>query len=323
VVSIELDRNIAPDDASDSASDTDSNPVDGSRLELQTFIRWIESTIPFLLLLLILFIYQHKTGIFLFIWHSAVANNLNQSLIKQISLRSERKIFTLLGIMLIIVAHISFTYLYFSFLQMWRSLIFLPPLNKDISFWDSIFYIVINDIVIYFATIFVKALVILLFGGLLTNKKRKAQLFTLIESGSQLYRTSLPITIWFAYYTQGEFSQFFSSIIAGLYLIFKSSALISKSKQFIAILKAFMLKEVQYGAYATPEQVATSGDTCSICQEKMKNPLMLHCKHIFCEECVSEWFEREKTCPLCRAVIRSAGNRTHSDGSTYQLIFLF
>ena len=27
---------------------------------------------------------------------------------------------------------------------------------------------------------------------------------------------------------------------------------------------------------------------------------MLHCKHIFCEECVATWFDRDTTCPMCR-----------------------
>ncbi|KAL9450767.1 hypothetical protein AB3S75_012493 [Citrus x aurantiifolia] len=47
-------------------------------------------------------------------------------------------------------------------------------------------------------------------------------------------------------------------------------------------------------------QVNAAGDLCAICQEKMHAPILLRCKHIFCEDCVSEWFERERTCPLCR-----------------------
>ena len=36
-------------------------------------------------------------------------------------------------------------------------------------------------------------------------------------------------------------------------------------------------------------QVNAAGDLCAICQEKMDAPILLRCKHIFCEECVSEW----------------------------------
>lgn len=36
-------------------------------------------------------------------------------------------------------------------------------------------------------------------------------------------------------------------------------------------------------------QVNAAGDMCAICQEKMHAPILLRCKHIFCEDCVSEW----------------------------------
>lgn len=36
-------------------------------------------------------------------------------------------------------------------------------------------------------------------------------------------------------------------------------------------------------------QVLAAGDMCAICQEKMHVPILLRCKHIFCEDCVSEW----------------------------------
>ena len=31
---------------------------------------------------------------------------------------------------------------------------------------------------------------------------------------------------------------------------------------------------------------------------------MLHCKHIFCEDCVATWFDRDTTCPMCRAKVK-------------------
>ncbi|XP_074355625.1 uncharacterized protein LOC141695266 isoform X2 [Apium graveolens] len=71
------------------------------------------------------------------------------------------------------------------------------------------------------------------------------------------------------------------------------------------------------------EQVNAAGDLCAICQEKMLAPILLRCKHIFCEDCVSEWFERERTCPLCRALVKSADLRSFGDGSTSLFFQLF
>lgn len=123
-------------------------------------------------------------------------------------------------------------------------------------------------------------------------------------------------------------------------------------------------------------QVIAAGDLCAICQEKMHAPILLRCKHIFCEDCVSEWwvsksmqvfsfpqlsalyfsclfspnisfrvqfilyclvtivlenlpmlvfirFERERTCPLCRALVKPADLRSFGDGSTSLFFQLF
>ncbi|KAG6513287.1 hypothetical protein ZIOFF_023600 [Zingiber officinale] len=108
--------------------------------------------------------------------------------------------------------------------------------------------------------------------------------------------------------------------------------------------------------------VVASGDLCTICQEKLHIPILLSCNHIFCEDCVSEWpnephmhlsavlctwlalalwlpherciaclvwsspgpgFERERTCPLCRAVVKPADIRSFADGSTSLFFQLF
>ena len=78
-----------------------------------------------------------------------------------------------------------------------------------------------------------------------------------------------------------------------------------------------------YGVPASPEDVAESGDCCAICQERYDRPVRLGCRHVFCEECVGEWFERERTCPLCRATVASAGARSYGDGGTVMYAHIF
>ncbi|WJX67883.1 RING-type E3 ubiquitin transferase [Trifolium repens] len=127
------------------------------------------------------------------------------------------------------------------------------------------------------------------------NFRRQAQMLTLVEYTLLLYR---------------------------LYLTFKLTSVVEKVQCFISALKALSRKEVHYGVYATAEQVTAAGDLCAICQEKMHSPILLRCKHIFCEDCVSEWFERERTCPLCRALVKAADLRTFGDGSTSLYMYL-
>ena len=60
----------------------------------------------------------------------------------------------------------------------------------------------------------------------------------------------------------------------------------------------------RYGRCPSLQEVKASGNSCPICHDSLQEPTILHCKHIFCEECVSTWFDRERTCPMCRAQVQ-------------------
>ncbi|XP_022742093.1 RING finger and transmembrane domain-containing protein 2-like isoform X4 [Durio zibethinus] len=153
--------------------------------------------------------------------------------------------------------------------------------------------------------------------------RRQGKVLTLVEYTLLLYRALLPTPVWYRFFLNKDYGSLFSSLTTGLYLTFKLTSVIEKVQSFYAALKALSQKEVHYGSYATLEQVNEAGDLCAICQEKMQAPILLRCKHIFCEDCVSEWFERERTCPLCRAVVKAADLRSFGDGSTSLLFQLF
>jgi hypothetical protein len=59
----------------------------------------------------------------------------------------------------------------------------------------------------------------------------------------------------------------------------------------------------EYGHYSTPEELAQV-EECSVCFETPYRPVTLDCQHVFCEGCILEWVDREKSCPLCRCTIR-------------------
>ena len=42
---------------------------------------------------------------------------------------------------------------------------------------------------------------------------------------------------------------------------------------------------------------------CNICSNGFEDPVVTHCKHTFCKSCLTEWLNRSKTCPACRADI--------------------
>lgn len=54
-------------------------------------------------------------------------------------------------------------------------------------------------------------------------------------------------------------------------------------------------------------------------QDAYRSPVKLACTHIFCSDCCGEWFERERTCPICRAAVGPPAARrfrTAGDGAT-------
>lgn len=68
------------------------------------------------------------------------------------------------------------------------------------------------------------------------------------------------------------------------------------------------------GANPTKEELQAAGDQCPICHDAFAEPMRLSCTHIFCEACVATWFDREPTCPLCRALV--GDDPSWRDGST-------
>ncbi|CAA6654573.1 unnamed protein product [Spirodela intermedia] len=293
------------------------------RYDIQQAARWIEQILPFSLLLLVVFIRQHLQGFFVTIWIAAVLFKSNDILRKQTALKGERKMSILVGITILFTLHVVGVYWWYRNEGVLYPLAMLPP--KEIPpFWHVIFLIMLNDTMVRQAAMVLKCLLLIYYkNGRGPNYRRQGQMLTLVEYLLLLYRALLPTPVWYRFFLNKEYGSLFSSLTTGLYLTFKLTSVVEKVQSFIAALKALSRKEVHYGCYATTEQVVAAGDMCAICQEKMHAPILLRCKHIFCEDCVSEWFERERTCPLCRATVKPADLRSFGDGSTSLFFQLF
>ncbi|CAL4907312.1 unnamed protein product [Urochloa decumbens] len=293
------------------------------RYDVHHVARWIEQILPFSLLLLVVFIRQHLQGFFVTIWIAAVMFKSNDILRKQTALKGERKISVLIGITVIFMIHVFGVYWWYRNDDLLRPLFMLPP--KDIPpFWHAIFIIMVNDTMVRQAAMAVKCMLLMYYKNCRgRNYRRQGQMLTLVEYLLLLYRALLPTPVWYRFFLNKEYGSLFSSLTTGLYLTFKLTSVVEKVQSFLAAVKALSRKDVHYGSYATAEQVLAAGDMCAICQEKMHVPVLLRCKHIFCEDCVSEWFERERTCPLCRALVKPADIRSFGDGSTSLFFQLF
>ncbi|KAK1409244.1 hypothetical protein QVD17_35770 [Tagetes erecta] len=307
-------------------SNNNSNNADSAyqqRYNLQHVSRCIEQILPFSLLLLIVFVRMHFQGLFLTIYITAFLYKSNVILRKQTALKGERKLSVLVGYSFLFVFHVTVVYWWFQDDDLWKPLFMVPP--KAIPpFWNAIFTVVVNDTMVRQAAMAFKLTLLMYYkNGRGHSFRRQGQILTLVEYTLLLYRAFLPTPVWYRFFLNKEYGSLFSSLTTGLYLTLKLTSVVEKIRSFYAALKALSRKEVNYGSHATAEQVSEAGDVCAICQEKMQAPILLRCKHIFCEDCVSEWFERERTCPLCRALVRPADIRSFADGSTSLLFQLF
>lgn len=293
------------------------------RYDIQQAARWIEQVLPFSLLLLVVFIRQHLQGFFVTIWIAVFMFKSNDILRKQTALKGERKIPILVGICVLFTLHVAGVYWWYRNDDLLYPLIMLPP--KEIPpFWHAVFIIMVNDTLVRQAAMVIKCILLIYYKNSRgRNYRRQGQMLTLVEYLLLLYRALLPTPVWYRFFLNKEYGSLFSSLMTGLYLTFKLTSVVEKVQSFFASVKALSRKEVHYGAYATSEQVTAAGDMCAICQEKMHAPILLRCKHIFCEDCVSEWFERERTCPLCRALVKPADLKSFGDGSTSLFFQLF
>ncbi|XP_065622775.1 uncharacterized protein LOC112028499 [Quercus suber] len=329
-----IERGGVAEGISQSANgNTEGEAVDGGgangrdssyqRYDIQQAARWIEQVLPFSLLLLVVFIRQHLQGFFVTIWIAAVMFKSNDILRKQTALKGERKMSILIGISLAFTIHVVGVYWWYQNDDLLYPLVMLPP--KAIPpFWHAIFIIMVNDTLVRQAAMICKCFLLMYYKNSRgRNYRRQGQMLTLVEYLLLLYRALLPTPVWYRFFLNKEYGSLFSSLMTGLYLTFKLTSVVEKVQSFFSALKALSRKEVHYGAYATSEQVSAAGDMCAICQEKMHAPILLRCKHIFCEDCVSEWFERERTCPLCRALVKPADLRSFGDGSTSLFFQLF
>ncbi|CAM6015079.1 unnamed protein product [Sphagnum balticum] len=319
---------ISSEDSSEAAQTAGASANTGrdagsQRYDFQQLARWIEQALPFTILLLMVFIRQHLQGFIVSVWITAVMFKANDLLRKQTALKNERRPIFLVALGIGLLVHIVGVYWWYSAGALWRPLVLLPPRNIPM-FWQAIFIIVVNDTVVRQAAMVLKSWLLIHFKNSRgRNYRRQAQLLTLVEYILLLYRALIPAPVWYRFFLNKEYGNLFSALTTGLYLTFKLTSTLEKTQTFLAALRALSRREVQYGAYATSEEVLAAGDMCAICQEKMHAPISLRCKHVFCEDCVSEWFERERTCPLCRAVVKSAGLRSYGDGSTNLFIQLF
>uniref|UniRef100_A0A8C9G7A5 E3 ubiquitin-protein ligase RNFT1 n=1 Tax=Pavo cristatus TaxID=9049 RepID=A0A8C9G7A5_PAVCR len=217
--------------------------------------------------------------------------------------------------------------LYYTFhsQSLYYSLIFLNPTVDFKNFWEVLWIVGVTDFILKFLFMGFKCF-ILLVPSFVMSFKSKGYWYMLLEELCQYYRMFVPIPVWFRYLIgYGEpdsvLGRTLGTLLGLSYLILKLLSFFGQWRNFRQVLRIFCTRP-HYGVTASKRQCSESDDICSICHAEFQKPILLVCQHTFCEECISLWFNREKTCPLCRTVISDHVNKW-KDGATSMRLQIF
>ncbi|KUF92935.1 hypothetical protein AM588_10003859 [Phytophthora nicotianae] len=118
-------------------------------------------------------------------------------------------------------------------------------------------------------------------------------------------RSLLASIPWCSFY-QLCASKFMADVFTFAYVFIKGLILATQGRRIFILARSFVTLGLEFGVYVTHDELVEAGSPdCSICYETMRQPVKLACSHMFCEECVTEWFDHERSCPLCRASVGS------------------
>lgn len=282
--------------------------------ETRQFLALLQKYIPFVLILLAKGIYDHRLGILIFIGLFITFSHANAVVKREIAKQSRRSLPSLLLIVCNLLACIMFIYYLFQDQKLYLSLVFIPPYSQPLSVWDLLWIVGVTDFVLKLVTIILKVSVAA-FPVALLPYQRRGKCYLFVEATSQLYRSLAPIQPWLYYLLesyQGP-EKVVGVFLSAAYMVSKGTDLMNRVKLWRGAFWK-LLQNVNLGVSPNKDQLQTAGSQCPICHDEYETPVLLHCRHIFCEACVATWFDREQTCPLCRAKV--VDDPSWRDGAT-------
>ncbi|KAL7742741.1 hypothetical protein ACLKA6_003309 [Drosophila palustris] len=287
---------------------------------------------PIILLLLLKFLYDYWWDVFDVLLLLIVFGHLNRTLPLQVARLTDQK---QIGILLrdfvvgliVVVARLylatappdPFGLILPPFVMSGFTLEFTePPVDKAISLRLLLYHAIVSDLVLKLITILIKILITML---PLKNMKFRARIYALLEYIFQLYRCLTPITQWLMYfYRSYPDMDYIADILKWLYIVIK----------FVEFLLRLTLLKHAVGNFRTKndsirlptkDELDAADSMCPICNDPYNAPIILECRHIFCDQCVRTWFKREPTCPMCRAKV--SDDPKWQDGSTTTFFQLY
>lgn len=309
---------------------TDSNqefaePSTGSVSELRYLYRWLQKSLPFLILLCSKLVIQHAAGLSVGVGILTSFLYVNKNIQTQVFLQERHSKLQCVWLLLFLTTSTLLLYYTFFSETLYYCLIFLRPNIEPLDFWAVLWAVVITSFVIKFLCMGTKCLILLLPSPVMSYRTQGCFMI-LIEELGQLYQFIAPVSLWCSYLisyqeADGFFGVTLSILLALFYLILKLLGLYNQWTSLLETVRVF-LKGEHPGSAVTWSLCNDVGDICAICQGKYKEPQALLCQHIFCDKCIVLWFTKEKSCPVCHTVITE---KIHDwrDGSTSSYLHIY
>ncbi|KAK6322402.1 E3 ubiquitin-protein ligase RNFT1 isoform X1 [Coregonus clupeaformis] len=307
-----------PSETDPADADLESGEPSTSFSELRYLFRWVQKSLPFIIILSAKLVIQHALGLAVGVGLFTTFLYANKNIQTQVFLQDRRSSIECVWLLLFLAS--STLLLYYTFLteSLYYCLIFLSPAVEPLGFWEVLWAVGVTNFMLKFFFMGFKCLILLLPSNLVTFRAQ-GRWYMLIEEVGQVYQALAPIPLWFRYLityqeVDGNTGLTLGVLLALVYFILKLLGLYGQWGSFQKTVRIFLSDE-HTGAAASRSQCSEAGDICPICQAEYRNPRALLCQHIFCDECIALWFNREKTCPLCRTAITDKVHKWR-DGAT-------
>ncbi|XP_054899615.1 E3 ubiquitin-protein ligase RNFT1 [Poeciliopsis prolifica] len=286
--------------------DRDSGETSASLTELRCLFRWIQKSIPFLVVLCAKLVIQHVLGLAVGVGLLTTFLYVNKNIQTQVFLQDRHSKLRCIWLLVFLIS--STLLLYYTFLSetLYFCLIFLSPTIEPLGFWEILWAVGITNFIIKFLFMGIKCLILLVPSALVTYRTQGRWLM-LTEKLGQVHQATAPVPLWFRYLvsyqeSDGVYGLTTGILLAVFYLILKLLGFYNQRTSLLKTVRIFLAGE-HTGSAATRAQCDDAGDKCRICQGEFRDPRVLICQHIFCDECIALWFNRDKSCPVCHTIL--------------------
>lgn len=283
--------------------------------DLQRAWAFLLNVLPFLVILIFKIFVDSFSSLLILLIASLSFHFANNALLG--SLR-ERKYLCLLQSNMFVTFYFGMQFLLFGWNTILLPMRFVTLVSAPVSFSSTLHVVITTDLAVKIITVQIKGLIAAVPSYLLTSKRQR-RIFQWIEYTSQMYRYVLPVPQWTRYisYSDSTFAVVYygDRILAVLYILYKTCLFQIIARRWLESTR-YVFRLANVGTVPSRAEVDYVRQ-CTICFGDFDSPVKLSCGHIFCDECIATWLDKEHTCPMCRATVAQEDNTWKSGRTTY------